>query len=457
MNWKENWDYYLGNHFQFWNGASIDRESGASPEIRRAYYKELERIFHSYNVVGRIVSHYVNALVGKPYTVSLKYRDGSSKEVPEEAKQLINNWRAWQTKTHIKKGGNRGSAIAEALTQMLATKHGYLRLYQPERFVNLEPYKRIVLHAPSLSSIEIERDDDEILYRAKYHTANGTEEIYELLNSGLTRIATKAGTTDYDYGGFLPIFQIGGRCLINSDLKQIQQAINTLLTMWNKNLEFAGFPERVILNGQAPGEWIKDDQGRDIFVSSPEKFRMGADRINFINPIPIGDRRNPAGYTRAEMFYRDPVDVETFDRSLAAYKTNAYEVSGLAHLLSAGDGRISGKSRISIKEDYVSDLSNYEKIVEDVLEEVYELVLLFLDRDYPQLNLKEIQPVIDLNVSIAAPPEEREQNRADYQAGLLSAESVIAANGRDAFNEINLIDKDQKRKLELLKTDEFES
>ena len=451
------WQLYEGDHFPLWNGSKIDdRAKRVSSETRKLYYQELKRIFHSYNVVGRIVSHYVNALVGKPFSLSLRNADGSDRDISQQVTTLLNNWLAWQSKTNIKKGCDRGSAIAEAITQMLVTGTGYLRLYRPRRFQGLdEPYQRVILHCPRQGSIETKRDDDEILYWAKYHFGQGKTEEYELLDNGLTRITSADGSVvEVNYQGSLPVFELSGRALVTKDLMQIQQAINKLLTMWDKNLEYAGFPERVILGGQPPGHWEEDKAtGRKKFVPNPALMELGADKITFIPGLPIGDVNNPTNYTRPEMFYRDPVAVDNFVKTLECYKGNAYEVAGLGHLMAQGGDRISGKSRIAGKEDYVADLGNYERIIEDTIVEIVSLVLLVLNKDYDRSNLIDYLPVVDLNLSITSPPEEREQNRLDYQAGLLSSNTAISANGRDPVPELAKIESDRQRNLEMLKTE----
>lgn len=335
---------------------------------------------------------------------------------------------------------------------MLVTGTGYLRLYRPRRFQRLkEPYQRVVLHCPRQGSVVTKRDDDEILYHAQYSFGQGKSETYELLDSGLTRITDADGNSrDVDYQGSLPIFELNGKALVTKDLMQIQQSINKLLTMWDKNLEYAGFPERVILGGQPPGHWEEDKAtGRKRFVPNPALMELGADKIAFIPGLPIGDVNNPTNYTRPEMFYRDPVEVDNFVKTLECYKGNGYEVAGLGHLMAQGGDRISGKSRIAGKEDYVADLGNYERIIEDTIFEVVSLVLLVLNKDY-QPNLLDYLPVADLNLSITSPPEEREQNRLDYQAGLLSSTTVISANGRDPAPEVAAIERDRQRSLEML-------
>jgi hypothetical protein len=330
-----------------------------------------------------------------------------------------------------------------------------LRLYRPSRFQKLkEPYQKIVLHCPRRGSIETKRDEDEILYWAKYRFGDGKEEIYELLDNGMTKLTDGSGTvTQVDYQGSLPVFELNGRCLITKDLMQIQQAINKLLTMWDKNLEYAGFLERVITNGMPPGTWEEDKvTGDRKFIPNPALMELGADKIAFVSGLPVGDSKNPTGYTNPEIKYREPVNVDNFTKSLECYKGNGYEVAGLGHLMAQGGDRISGKSRIAGKEDYVADLGNYERIIEDTLEEIVGLVQLFLNKDY-DFDLGQYLPIVDLNLSITSPPEEREQNRLDYQAGLLSRTTGISANGRDPIPEVALIESERRDSLTLLQTE----
>lgn len=454
---KEDWDYFTGDHFQFWNGATID-DKNVSASTKKKYKELLERIFHSYNICGRIVNHYKNALVGKPFSISLKQRDDPEADVSPDAINLIKQWNKWQGKQNLKMPKAKwrtGSAIGDCVVQALATGTGYLRMYRPKRFQNAryDEHKKILIHCPDLDSIEVKHDDDNQLYWAKYSFGNGKAEIYELLDDGSTKI-TKADKTEIiqNYGGSLPVFELNAKSLITQDIKHCQNAINKLLTMWDKNMEFAGFPLKVVLGGQPPGEYHEDPATKKSkFVPNMDLLNLSADKLVFIPGLPIGDRRNPSGYTNPGMYEHDPVDVTNLYQTLEAYKDNGYELAGLGHLMAQGGDRISGKSRIAGKEDYISDLGGHEQLIELILVEIFEFLLQLIDKFFPELNLTQYEPVVDLNVSISTPIDEREQNLEEYKEGVMSAQTLIEARGQDSDTERRKINEDNQAKLEYLR------
>ena len=463
-----NWDYYKGNHLPYWNGQYFSEEARAkaktNKEAAAIYDKELARIFHSYNVVRLIVKHYVNALVGQLFTWSLSHP--TQENIPDEVTQIIKDWLDWQKKSPVKKGEDRGSAIACAVTQMLVCDNGdsenrdsvgsgFLRLYSPKRFRNLkEPYKRVILHCPRFGSIEPEWDEDDgTFYKCTYHFGKGKKEVYELLENGLTQITKADGTVETkDYGGYLPVFELREECLITDDLRRTQQALNKLLTSWDNNLDFAGFRERVIMNAMPPGKFIKDDNGKIVGFKRDEnaKIGLGARSELWIQGVDLGDPNQPSGKTNPSVHYADPVDVINFVGSEEAFKADAYEIGGMGHMLDKGGDRISGKSRVEGKEDYKVDLGTFEEVIEKALEAVLSLLLLILSREseYTGLNLDEYIPTVNLNININSPPEQREQDRADFTEGGMSLETFISRRGDgNPQSEISKIQEDAKKRL----------
>src|ERR1043165_3258799 len=93
------------------------------------------------------------------------------------------------------------------------------------------------------------------------------------------------------------------------------------LTMMGKNVVLGGFLERGILNGQAPGEWVEDKDGKRTFVPAP--FKTGASSENWISGVVTGydDKNNPIIATPS-IHYKDPVTPKTFTETQdATYKT----------------------------------------------------------------------------------------------------------------------------------------
>lgn len=435
---EENWDYYIGKHRQFWSGPELPKTHPMYEVVK----KEIDRLFHPYNICAEVVDHYVNALVGKPFSWSLKDINGESSQIAEN---IIRDWFAWQNEAAVDQ--DLGNPLTNAITQMLVRDQGvgagvgYLRLYSPAIYANLEPYQSIVVHCPNPGTVTAERNKDGILYKVEYVYGDGEKETYELLEDGKTRITNELLNTvqEYDYGGRLPIIELKGRSLINDAVKKGQNSINRTLTIKDKNVESAGFLERVILGAQPPGKYEEDAEGNKTYVVDGKALDIGANLVTFISGKPIGDPDSPEGYTNPSIVYRDPVPVQNFREAIEMDVQAIYFQLGLAYLLSSGDGKISGKSRLTLKEDFLIRLRGYEKIIEAGIRKMLEIVIRVLSSYYPKLE--GYKPVVELNLAVSPLPEERQQNREDVKTGIMSIPTAISFNGFDAQKEIKLVEQ----------------
>lgn len=455
---EENWEYYLGDTFQFW--------VGPKPPVEHPKYasvmNHLGRIYQSYNIIQEGVTHYVNALVGKPFHWYLS-QNGEPVDRASKVEELLQKWWDWQKYLAITTGLTSLTPLSQAIAQMLVRDIGveefagigvsYLRLYTPKRLAESKnPWERFVLHCPIPGAIIAKRDDDGFLYEAIYNYNRG-QEVYTLLDSGKTRIATPDETLDVDLGGRLPVFEMRGRCLLSEDIKQAQNSINKTLTIKSENLNTAGFLERVLLNAQLPGEWVADPSspGGEKFVPSQDPLEFGANKITFVQGLPIGDPRSPSGYTSPSIQYRQPVDVGTFRQALEIDTTFVYRAMGLGHLLSAGDGSLSGVSRETIKQDFKTRLEGYGQSIETVLQQVFKLVLLLISQETGQKDLTAFDPVVQLNLATGDPlPEEKKANLEDLNAGIISKTTAMTRAGIDDPDaELELINREREEAIKL--------
>ena len=434
---EENWAYYTGDQRQFWSGPQLSEDDPLYEQVK----DEIDRLFHPYNICAEVVDQYVNALIGKPFSWSLKNDRG---ETSEEAEAIVASWFEWQTEVAV--DTDLGDPIANAITQMLVRDQGdgagagYLRLYSPEIYAGLEPYQQIVVHAPAPGTVKAKRNEDGILYQAEYTYGEGDKEVYELQPDGSTKITRGEEVQYANYGGRLPVIELKGRALINEPLKIGQNSINKSLTIKDINLETAGFLERVILNAMPPGEYKEDAEGNKTYVVDAKGLDIGPSKIAFVVGVPIGDPDAPEGYTNPAISYREPVPVVNFRDSMEMDIQTIYFQVGLAYLLSSGDGKISGKSRLTLKEDFLIRLRVYERIIEAAIRKMLSIVIKLLSDDYPVLaNYK---PVVELNLAVSPLPEERQQNREDVREGIMSRSRAISANGDDAQKEIKQIEKE---------------
>jgi len=445
-----NWDYYLGDTFQFWNGAT--------PPTGHVKYNSvmnrLSKIYQSYNIIKEIIDYYKNALISDPFTWYIKREKKTDTEtsINDTDELLLQAWWDWQLQLNFLSNANSISALDDVLLSMFINSDdqqigtGYLRLYQPKRLLatQKEPYKTYVLHSPAPASVYTKADNDGFIEYATYSCSNGVED-YRILDSGLTQITDFSGNIKVvDLGGNLPIFQIKGVGLISESLKQTQNSINKNLTLKGENLNYAGFLERVILNAQMPGKWIPDSSSPsgERFVPN-DALTYGANTVNFIQGLPIGDPSSPDGYTNPSISYRNPVGCEAFRDSLDIDIQVAYMESGLGHLLTVGDGSLSGVSRESVKNVFETRIHGYKQAIEYMLSSVFTCMGYLLDRGSLDVVV-ELQPFLGKN-----PPEYSQSLINQYNNGLISRYSVMAALGvKNPDEEIALIEEEQDAKME---------
>lgn len=455
---SDNLAFYAGDTFAYWNGPAPQPDEDDYGRVMDL----LERVHVNANLVAECIDTWRDALVGNDPDWYLT-RNGERPEGEDagiaKAEQLLQSWWEWQRSLASRQ--RRQAPITEAVAQMLTTDpdatgigSAYLRVYSPLRYRDAklppeESYRKIGLQLCPPGSVEVERDDDNLIWQFKYKwsTPNGGSrtETHELLESGLTRSTYADGSVaEYDLGGLLPIVEMSGPCLITQSIRSLQLALNTTLTMCGQNVSLAGFVERVILNAQMPGEW-EDRGGREVFVPSTEAVQFGPGRAPFLVGVPVGDPANPSGYTTPSISYRDPSPVVTFTDSFDLLRTAFYQAMGLGHLLSAGDGSLSGVSRIHIKDNWITRLGLYRPIVETAIADIFRIVLLQL-QGMKAVDAKNLEPVVELRLNIGRPlPEEQTAVIANYNAGLISRTRAMSGVGvEDPDAELELINRERE-------------
>ncbi len=445
----ENCDYYFDRTFDYlyYSGPFPTSEEDGWEEARRT----LLRNYRTHNVVKDCIDHYCDALVGSPFNFYLSLDKPeedltkAEKKLLKQDDEVIQQWWDWQKQVAV--ANYLGKPLMEAITMMLITGYGYLRLYRPKKFADRELHKTILIHCPRHGSVSVKKDADGFLEEASYQYEGGIE-TYRLLKDGKTEIERGGEKKVIDYGGHLPIFEFSAQSLITHSMKRTQNAINLALSLKDKNLQYGGFRERVITNGQPPGKWVSDSKvpGGKRFKRENTPIKGGPNKFLWISGRPLGDPDNPTSYTTPGYQAIEPVDIGIFERSLQIDYTTFYNSVGLGHLLTTGDGRLSGVSRETIKGDFITRLEGYAEVIEGQLKSMFSLVMKLL------LPNSEYSPVVELNLAVGKPlPEERQQAVAEYQAGIKSRNSTMVAVGvsdPDAEAEkIALEEEDQLRRM----------
>lgn len=410
----ENWEYYLGNHHQLF----LDFHQRKNPPWSEQIKAELKRVFRSYNVCGQIVAHYVNSLVGKPFNWQIK--DASGKINPE-AENIFSLWLEWQNQAALDL--NLGKPIEMAVTQMLVCDQGkgagvgYLRIYLPETYQNLEPYQGLIVDVLSPGTVEVERNLEGILEGASYRDETGKQEDYQLRVNGLTRISDPKNQSfkDLDLKGRLPLVELKGKVLIDHGVKEGQRSICQSLIAKSLYWENFALGQMLVLNGQL----------------------LDQDSLNsttYIGGIPQGDLCRPQGYTNPRILKLESNKLKNYDHSLKLDLNAIYHQVGLAYLT---PNNISASSRALLRDDFLLRLKRYQKIVEGGLKRVFSVVIDFLAQDYPVLQ--GCKPTIKLNLSLSPSLYERDEDLQDVRTRVLSPPTAIARRGGDVPTELELI------------------
>lgn len=438
--------YYDGHTMAFWPG-KIPKDT----KEKKAFWEWLESSFHSYNIIEECVDHYVNALVGQDFTFTV---EGENKE---EAEEVLKKWWKWQKKSAIDQGLPHGEAVKDVVTQMLVRDEGqgkgvgYLRLSQPEKFKFFkerkgEEFKRYILHAVCPGSISIDRDDDDFIDTIT-HT-HGSDRYEYTLEKGICKVKKNdEEVISLDLGGRFPIFPVSGKCLITESAKQIQNSINHALTMKDVNVGGGGFRERYLLNTQSPGRWQTNrSTGQREWIEDPgAKITLGAGSVTRLTGIPLGERNSPTGYADPKIEIADPVPIDIFADSVHLDCETIYYLFALAHLLSAGDGNVSGKSRTAIQKDYISNLHGCKDNIEGALSNAMEVMLIHLDDE----KFSDIEVTTTLTLSFDLIPEMITMYVMMIEAGLIAKETVIKKLGNpNAVEELEKILEEREKEVE---------
>ena len=244
-------------------------------------------------------------------------------------------------------------------------------------------------------------------------------------------------------GGKLIAFQMHRDPLITTQVKQNQALFNTTLTMRCRNIGVAGFPMTDFLNADPPSDFIDNPEAPGSQIKIAANQKRGAGITNYAAPIivmgkdgaPLVDNTGKPTVIPANVRYRDPVSVKTFeDTERAAYR-NILEETRQLHRMMGGDATASGVSRIQARGDFLSSLRPTKTQVDAagrwVLETALALAASFAGTANPYADLR---ATFDCRIdSGPLAPEERAAiiNEVSNEPPLRSVEDAMTLLGID--------------------------
>lgn len=447
--------YYEGsNTFEEWIGPSLPQNDPMYEELSNA----IKKVLQSRNIIQETIDRHRRALVGKRphwyFTDNLG--DRTSSDAASDAEKILQRWIDLQYRqSSLDRRDQLQNSIAEATKNMLVTERGYLRLWSPTRFRNSpNPIARVYLHSPHPSSVVINSDGDGFTKSIEYTYIEDNRQRKEIQfidpqsNKTIFFTLDESGQIvedseiQLDLGGRYSIYELRSPTLITDSVKRAQNAINYALTLMPRNLQEAGFRERLILGGQRPGNWDDDNN----FTPDPD-FKIGPGQTSFIQGAPVFDDAGQLrGYTNPSAVYSQPVDVKTFIDTALTFVAVVYHEMSQTHLLGS-DLLLSGVSREQSRQDFESRLGEDADNVSAALAGIYGAALMMIVQDEPLFpQYKDLDVMVQLRLNATKPlPEERQENREDYKAGLRSRTTAMAHSGiDDPDSEQNLIENEER-------------
>lgn len=403
------WKFYQGDRetaIAYWSGPHPSDTQRSATSFRQY----LDRSINTYNIIKELVSHYSNALIGKHFNY------------PED--ELLSSW--LHTQRRLSAFRRRANPFSEAVIQALVGGQSFLRLYTPERYKNSKnELLTVTPHVCHLTDSLPEYDSDGFLEKFTYtyrdSKGNHAKEEYFVDGDGYTHIKSSEEEIIVDRGGMMPIFELSIDPVISDAAICTQRSLTVLMTMLNEFICSSALPEHIVTNAQVPGEIIEDpDHPRgQRFEPRQDLLEFGANQLVMLDGKPIGDPDMPSGFTSPSVYFKDPSNPQAFRTALDILVETVYREAGLGHLLTSGDGSLSGVSRVTLKSDFELRLRIYKEYIEDFYNAILEYVLMELGQTDP---LVETQLNLDTGNIL---PEERKAVLDELNAGVRSRRSTM--------------------------------
>lgn len=492
---EENRLFFEGEHWQDGDGW-IGPEPSEGEEGRDKTMDILEEGFTPRNVIREIVQRHGDSVVGSEPYWSVQLREDpeeageEDEEPPEEDQTLLEEVRQglrwWWGEREM------GEVLKDLVYTALWAERAPLRLFVPRGLLEdgqvpegsfREQLARIHVEGldPAVGRTVEDADTRKEIGLLHYEVTTGnpadagedTEERSEAvwLEDGegpeepgetVVRLLSEDGELadspfDFDWGGHMPLLELELDLLITEPVRRGQKALNLANSMIPRNITTAGFLERVLLNAQLPGEWVKDEEtGQERF--QPEPMQWGAGVVNRIVGIETTDEEGNTTYETPQIEYRDPVPVEPAVEAKRSHYQDILEEVDQVHILVAGDATSSGKSREQARGEFERSVEKTKKQV-DVLVPQVLMTVMAMAADFATTGevtdvenvLGKVKANCDCQLTIGpVSPEQQRAHQDQVEADLLSRRTAMARNGiEDVDAELERIEEQESSELAL--------
>lgn len=255
----------------------------------------------------------------------------------------------------------------------------------------------------------------------------------------------------YDLGGRLLMYEIRRQALITDPVLRLQKYVNLAHTKMGRNVNLAGDRTTDVINAQTPTKTkteVDSTTGRTREVKGPGAYKRTPGAVNYVWGAPIYDANGKiAGYTSPTVNVTEPVDIETFVGTRDHYYAAILGQCFMRHLLISGDAIASGRSREQARKDYERSLKKTKGPLDAAgrwkLETALRMAAELADKT---AEVRDLRAYFDCRIErVERSPQERQEDRADVQAGVMSAETLMSRNQiEDTGAELDKIKQEQK-------------
>jgi hypothetical protein len=257
----------------------------------------------------------------------------------------------------------------------------------------------------------------------------------------------------YDLGGHLFIHELKRPALITAAILSAQKAVNLAHTMMMRNVNLAGNRTRDVVNAQPPKkkEPATTEAAKRAQAREAGAYKSTPGYVNWLFGLPIYNEQGTKiiGYTNPNVSVTEPVDVTTFRDTRDHFYAVILGQSFMRHVLISGDATASGRSREQARKEYERSLTKTAVVLNAAGRWQLEVELrMAAELSGKTAEVRDLRAVFECNVEkVPVSAEERQENRADVDAGLMAPETAMRRNGvEDTGKEVQKVKEYQEEK-----------
>lgn len=260
----------------------------------------------------------------------------------------------------------------------------------------------------------------------------------------------------YDLGGHLLLHELKRRPLITSSVLTDQKAVNLSHTMMQRNVNLAGNRTRDVVNAQPPTKKEERKAGEAeirVKAKGAGSYKSHPGYVNWLFGLPIYNEAGTKiiGYTNPNVSVTEPAPVDTFMQTRDHFYACILSQCFMLHKLISGDATASGRSREQARKEYERSLNKTAVVINAAGRWQLEVELRMAAELANDSTVRDLRAVFECNVErVPVSAEERQENRADVEAGLMAPETAMRRNGiEDTGKEVLKVEEYQKKKRAL--------